>query len=117
MEHGEPPLAYLLESSEERLRDFCVSRLGKAADLRKEIRKLVTECIEQKAEALLASWLLEHGAAIAALGATSAPVEKVEQPKGSEEAKSESASPEKRRLKPLSYEHWRSAARHARRAR
>lgn len=106
----EPPIEYLLKSSDGRLRDFMLARFAKASELRKEIKQLEIECAEQQAEALFASWLLEHGAEIAAL---EEPVVREEPQKNPEEMNREKP----RRLKPLTYEHWRSEQRHARRTR
>lgn len=106
----EPPVKYLLESSDERLRDFMLARLAKSANLRKDIKKLLDDCIEQRAEALLAQWLLEHGAEIAALEAPplrEEPQKILEQP----------AREKPRRLNAFVYQHWRSEQRHARRTR
>jgi hypothetical protein len=99
-----PPLQYLLESSQGRLKDFMISRLAEAANRRKEIKEILEEWAESRALALLSEWLLEYGAEIAAL--VVAPVEEK-----AEEKRIEKPA----RLKPFVYEHWRSERRHNRR--
>lgn len=94
-----PPIEYLLGSSERALENIVIARYAKAANLKKEIRKLVEECVGSYAEAVLAEWLIKFGPELAAL-----------EPKAKEEQRAE--SPE---LKKFVYAHWRSERRHQRR--
>ena len=68
-----PPVKYLSELSTLQLGEFELRRLSQVANLRKEIRAaaleileaiwntpIAQECIERKAEALLARWLIEY---------------------------------------------------------
>lgn len=70
---GKPPIKYLSELSRMALGEFELRRLSEVANLRKEIRvaaleileaiwntSIAQECIERKAEALLARWLIEY---------------------------------------------------------
>ncbi|MBZ5662720.1 MAG: hypothetical protein LAO08_20150 [Acidobacteriia bacterium] len=55
-----PPLDYLLGCSGTSLRDFELSRLNEAANLRKEILAIEDDLRQAQAEAVLARWLMEH---------------------------------------------------------
>lgn len=98
-----PPISYLLECSQNSLKSFLTAQLNKSANSRKELRAVLDEWVEARAMALLAEWLLVHGAEILTLSTQPQP----ETPK-QEEPKHE---------KPLltTYEFWRSEQRHVRR--
>jgi hypothetical protein len=56
---AQPPLEYLITSSQAGLESFEHSRLWRCGNLRKELRDLFEECIEAEAQARLARWILE----------------------------------------------------------
>jgi hypothetical protein len=56
---AQPPLEYLITSSQAGLESFVHSRLWRCGNLRKELRDLFEECIEAETEARLARWILE----------------------------------------------------------
>ena len=71
--NGKPPVEYLSELTKLQLGQFELRRLNQVANLQREIRAAATEileaifetriakeCIELKAEGLLARWLIEH---------------------------------------------------------
>ena len=71
--NGNPPVEYLSELTQLQLGQFELRRLNQVANLQREIRAAATEileaifetriakeCIELKAEGLLARWLIEH---------------------------------------------------------
>ena len=71
--NGNPPVEYLSELTKLQLGQFELRRLNQVANLQREIRAAATEileaifetriakeCIELKAEGLLARWLIEH---------------------------------------------------------
>lgn len=71
--NGEPPVKYLSELTKLQLGQFELRRLSQVANLQREIRVAATEileaifetpiakeCIQLKAEGLLARWLIEH---------------------------------------------------------
>ena len=71
--NGNPPVEYLSELTKLQLGQFELRRLNQVANLQREIRAAATEileaifetriakeCIELKAEGLLARWLVEH---------------------------------------------------------
>jgi hypothetical protein len=71
--NGKPPIEYLGGLSRMALGEFELRRLSQVANLRKEIRvaaleileaiwntPIAQECIERKAEAMLARWLIEY---------------------------------------------------------
>jgi hypothetical protein len=71
--NGKPPVEYLSELTNLQLGQFELRRLNQVANLQREIRVAATEileaifetpiakeCIELKAEGLLARWLIEH---------------------------------------------------------
>ena len=71
--NGQPPVKYLSECTRLQLGEFELRRLNQVANLQREIRTAATEileaifetriakeCIELKAEGLLARWLIEH---------------------------------------------------------
>jgi hypothetical protein len=53
-----PTLAYLKAASLPALQGFELSRLGRAAALRRQIHDLTTEFLEESSAALLARWLM-----------------------------------------------------------
>ena|SRR5690348_13549983 len=55
------PLSYLLESSKTGLESAMLKRLETAAILRKEIHKLLDECVQEEALGLLFQWFLLRG--------------------------------------------------------
>ena len=71
--NGKPPVKYLSQLSRLQLGQFELRRLNQVSNLQREIRaaateileaifetKIAKECIELKAEGLLARWLIEH---------------------------------------------------------
>src|ERR1700689_4182877 len=56
---AQPPLEYLITSSQAGLESFEHSRLWRCGNLRKELRDLFEECIEAETQARLARWILE----------------------------------------------------------
>mgnify|MGYP001183744724 CR=1 FL=1 len=56
---AEPPLEYLITSSQAGLESFEHSRLWRCGNLRKELRDLFEECIEAETQARIARWILE----------------------------------------------------------
>ena len=59
-----PPVDYLHTASRSSLQSFELSRLDRAATLRREISALIDQWIEETAEALLARYMLEHHSAL-----------------------------------------------------
>ncbi|MCU1239921.1 MAG: hypothetical protein JWO71_647 [Candidatus Acidoferrum typicum] len=68
----QPPWEFLLSASRNSLQSYELSRLGHAANLRKEITQLLDSWLEENTAAMLARWLMqqretpparEHGAA------------------------------------------------------
>src|SRR5579863_644911 len=59
MASAQPPLEYLISSSEESLESFELSRLSNVANLRKELRTVLDEFVEAEIEARIARWILE----------------------------------------------------------
>ena len=55
----QPPLEYLITSSQDGLESFEHSRLWRCGNLRKELRDLFEECIEAETQARIARWVLE----------------------------------------------------------
>jgi hypothetical protein len=55
----QPPLEYLITSSQAGLESFEHSRLWRCGNLRKELRDLFEECIEAETQARVARWILE----------------------------------------------------------
>ncbi len=58
----EPPWEFLLSASRNSLQSYELSRLGHAANLRKEIGALLDLWMEENSAAMLARWLLEQWA-------------------------------------------------------
>lgn len=56
----QPPWEFLLSASRNSLQSYELSRLGHAANLRKEISALIDQWMEETSAALLARWLMEH---------------------------------------------------------
>lgn len=56
----EPNWEFLLSASSNSLQSFELSRLNHAANLRKEIAKLLDSWLDENASALLARWLLRQ---------------------------------------------------------
>jgi hypothetical protein len=54
-----PPLEYMLECSDLRLREFIVNRLNRAANLEKERRQIIEELTEALVEAEVARIMLD----------------------------------------------------------
>ncbi len=59
MASAQPPLEYLISSSEESLESFELSRLSHVANLRKELRMVLDEFVEAEIQARIARWILE----------------------------------------------------------
>lgn len=55
-----PPLDYLLSCSQSSLESLELSRLNLAANLRKQARQILEQCIQSEVEARMARWILEH---------------------------------------------------------
>lgn len=95
-----PPLSYLLECSQVSLRNFRLAKLNKSANIRKELKRLMNDWIEERALELLAGWIEEYGVEILALAPSQPEVEEV---------KADETKP----LTPIrSYSEWRSERRH-----
>ena len=56
----QPPWEFLLSASRTSLQSYELSRLGHAANLRKEITALLDQWLEENASAMLARWLMEQ---------------------------------------------------------
>lgn len=56
----QPPWEFLLSASRNSLQSYELSRLGHAANLRKEIGALLDQWLEENACAMLARWLIEQ---------------------------------------------------------
>lgn len=56
----QPPWEFLLSASRTSLQSYELSRLGHAANLRKEIGALLDQWLEENASAMLARWLMEQ---------------------------------------------------------
>jgi len=57
---AQPPWEFLLSASRSSLQSFELSRLARAANLRKEISTLLDQWMEENASAMLARWLMEQ---------------------------------------------------------
>jgi hypothetical protein len=68
--HVLPPWEFLLSASRNSLQSYELSRLGHAANLRKEVAPMLDQWVEETASALLARWLLEHQGREAASAST-----------------------------------------------
>lgn len=55
-----PPLDYLLSCSQSSLESLELSRLNLAANLRKQARQILEQCIQSEVDARMARWILEH---------------------------------------------------------
>jgi hypothetical protein len=58
--HVLPPWEFLLSASRNSLQSYELSRLGHAANLRKEVGPMLDQWVEELAAAMLARWLMEH---------------------------------------------------------
>ena len=58
--HVLPPWEFLLSATRNTLQSYELSRLGHAANLRKEMTALLNQWLEENAAAMLARWLMEH---------------------------------------------------------
>ena len=56
----QPPWEFLLTASRNTLQSYELSRLGHAANLRKEISSLLDQWLDENANALVARWLIEQ---------------------------------------------------------
>jgi hypothetical protein len=56
----QPPWEFLLSASRNSLQSYELSRLGHAANLRKEIGQLLDSWMEENSAAMLARWLIEQ---------------------------------------------------------
>lgn len=56
----QPPLEYLVASSQSSLESYLLSRVTKLAELRQEIRKLVKEWVQIQADERAARWILRY---------------------------------------------------------
>ncbi len=59
MASAQPPLEYLISSSDAGLQSFELSRLAQVANLRKELRAILDEFVEAEIQARIARWILE----------------------------------------------------------
>jgi hypothetical protein len=59
MNENQPPLEYLVTSSQTAVESFELSRLNRVSNLRKEIRQIVDEWIAAESEARIARWILD----------------------------------------------------------
>src|SRR5437879_8337661 len=55
-----PPWEFLLSASRNSLQSYELSRLGHAANLRKEVAPMLDQWVEEIAAAMLARWVMEH---------------------------------------------------------
>jgi hypothetical protein len=55
-----PPWEFLLTASRNTLQSYELSRLGHAANLRKEISSLLDQWLDENANAMVARWLIEQ---------------------------------------------------------
>ena len=55
----QPPLEYLVTSSQVALESFELARLNRTANLRKEMREILEEWVQMEVDARLARWILE----------------------------------------------------------
>lgn len=104
-----PPLQYLLECSQHRLKTFMLAKLNRSTNHRKDVRDVLEKWVEERALALLAEWLLTHGAEILAMAGN--PPQLKEPPIEIEDHVNEKALT---KPGPQTYEFWRSMQRHAR---
>src|SRR5689334_11116244 len=58
--HVLPPWEFLLSASRNSLQSYELSRLGHAANLRKEVAPMLDQWVEEIAAAMLARWVMEH---------------------------------------------------------
>ncbi len=56
----QPPWEFLLTASRNTLQSYEFSRLGHAANLRKEISSLLDQWLDENANAMVARWLIEQ---------------------------------------------------------
>lgn len=56
----QPPWEFLLTASRNTLQSYELSRLGHAANLRKEISSLLDQWLDENANAMVARWLIEQ---------------------------------------------------------
>jgi len=59
MRDNQPPLEYLVTSSQTSLEAFELTRLNCSANLRKELREILDEWLQSEVDARLARWILE----------------------------------------------------------
>jgi hypothetical protein len=59
MRVDQPPLEYLVTSSQASLEAFELARLNRCANLRKELRDVIEEWLQMEVDARLARWILE----------------------------------------------------------
>lgn len=95
----DPPIAYLFERSKARLHEFHVKQLNKSANSRKELLSVAQQWVEERAMALLAEWLIQHGEELVVLAS---------EPRKTEEEKMPDALPV---AKPQRFEFWRHGER------
>jgi hypothetical protein len=76
--HVLPPWEFLLSASRNSLQSYELSRLGHAANLRKEVAPMLDQWVEEIAAAMLARWVMEHREreVVAAADHTSSPEER-----------------------------------------
>jgi hypothetical protein len=55
-----PPLDYMRAASRTSLQSFELARLNHAANLRREIAALIDQWIQERSEATMARWILDH---------------------------------------------------------
>ena len=63
-----PPLDFLLVCSDVSLRDFELSRLNEAANVRKNLIDILDRLVQVEAEARFARWLIEHRHELVSIG-------------------------------------------------
>jgi hypothetical protein len=56
----QPPWEFLLTATRNTLQSYELSRLGHAANLRKEISSLLDQWLDENANAMVARWLIEQ---------------------------------------------------------
>ncbi len=67
----QPPLEYLVASSQSSLESYLLSRVTKLAELRQEIRKLVNEWVQTQGDERTARWILKYRSTDISRSATS----------------------------------------------
>jgi hypothetical protein len=54
------PVSYLFDSSKQSLQEYELSRLNHASNIKKQLRILLEQLIDESVDAQFARWMLEH---------------------------------------------------------